>query len=93
MEEESPEPLECDDLLEHLLQYQQPALPAISPLYPHRHHRHHHHHHQNHIVTTDSEDEEDEDDDEEEEEDSLEPSRRQHIGGKVQVRDDCSYTV
>ncbi|KAK8387456.1 hypothetical protein O3P69_018191 [Scylla paramamosain] len=85
MEEESPEPLECDDLLEHFLHYQQPAVPALSPLYPNRHHRHHHHHHHNHIFTTDSEDDEDEEEEEEDEEDSLEPSRRQHLGGKVQV--------
>ena len=89
MEEESPEPLECDDLLEHFLNYQQPAVPALSPLYPNRHHRHHHHHHHhhNHILTTDSEDDEEEEEEEEEEDDSLEPSRRQHLGGKVQASD------
>ncbi|XP_042866168.1 SPRY domain-containing protein 3-like isoform X3 [Penaeus japonicus] len=84
MEEESPEPLECEDLLEHLLQYPQPGLPPdFSPQYP----RLHQHHHHNHILTTDSEEDEDDDDDEEEEEedDSLEPSRHHPIGGKVQV--------
>lgn len=84
MEEESPEPLECEDLLEHLLQYPQPGLPPdFSPQYP----RLHQHQHHNHILTTDSEEEEDddEDDEEEEEDDSLEPSRHHPVGGKVQV--------
>ncbi|KAG7159881.1 SPRY domain-containing protein 3-like, partial [Homarus americanus] len=84
MEEESPEPLECDDLLEHLLQYQQPAPPPpLSPHYPHRHRLHH-----THILPTDSDeddDEEEEEEEEEEEDDSLQPSHQHPVGGKVQV--------
>ncbi|KAK7086690.1 hypothetical protein SK128_007650 [Halocaridina rubra] len=79
MEEESPEPLECDDLLEHLLQYPQAAIPpVISSRYLHYRRSKYH----DHILTTDSEDEEEEED---EEEDSLQTSRRQPVGGKVQV--------
>lgn len=83
IEEESPEPLECDDLLEHLLQFQQPALPPLSPPYPHP--QCHSHLHER-FLTTDSEEE----DEDEEEEDSLEPSHEHPVGLKVQVSI-CSF--